>query len=61
MGPLAKSAAPVIRNKIDEPGVSFVPSNVNLRQAAVNASPGLILRPLQKREKDSRNSPKRAK
>jgi HEAT repeats len=37
IGPAAKPAVPVIRKKIEEPGVSFVPSTVDLGQAAVEA------------------------
>jgi HEAT repeat protein len=37
IGPAAKSAVPVIRKKIEDPGVSFVPATVDLAQVAVDA------------------------
>jgi HEAT repeat protein len=37
MGPLAKSAVPVIRAKLDDAGLSFVPPTLNFGQAVVEA------------------------
>ncbi len=37
IGPAAKPAVSIIRKKIDEPGVSFVPATVDLGQVAVDA------------------------
>jgi HEAT repeat protein len=37
MGPAAKSAVPVIRKKIEDPGVSFAPATVDLVQIALDS------------------------
>jgi hypothetical protein len=37
IGPAAKSAVPVLRKRIEEPGVSFVPPTVDLSQIALDA------------------------
>jgi HEAT repeat protein len=37
IGPAAKAAVPVIRKKIEDPGVPFVPTHVDFAQAALDA------------------------